>query len=279
MRRWPQAGICCGKRWGERGTSQVKRTVYYNGNVYTGKLPLAEAFVVEGERFVFAGSSEAALKWGRQADELVDLCGRFVCSGFIDSHMHLLSFGDQLRAAQLAARTESLGDMLDCLREFETEHPHTDGGWLIGRGWNQDYFTDVSRMPNRYDLDQVSTEVPVCAIRACGHCLVVNSLVLELLGVSADSSQPEGGQIGMEDGVPDGRFFDKAMDLVYDAIPVPDKEAVKEMLRTACRALNRYGVTSCHTDDYLVFRRLPWQVIHRSLPGASGSRGADRACL
>lgn len=244
----------------------MKKSVYYNGKVYTGALPLEEAFAVEDGRFVFAGSSEEALKLAEQSDEteLVDLNGRFVCSGFNDSHMHLLSFGNMLRTAQLAARTESLADMLDCLREFENAHPHTGDGWLVGRGWNQDYFSDVQRMPNRYDLDQVSTQVPICAVRACGHCLVVNSKALEILGVTADSSQPDGGRIGMEDGVPDGRFYDNAMDPVYDAIPVPGKEEVKDMIRAACKALNSYGVTSSQTDDYCVFRKLPWQVVNEA---------------
>ena len=112
--------------------------------------------------------------------------------------MHLLNYGSSLLKAQLAAHTESLEDMLACLDTFQKEHPRKDGAWLMGRGWNQDYFTDVDRMPNRYDLDRVSTEVPICATRACGHCLVVNSKALELLGVTADTPQPEGGEIGME---------------------------------------------------------------------------------
>lgn len=132
----------------------------------------------------------------------------------------------------------------------------------MGRGWNQDYFSDADRMPSRWDLDQVSTEVPICAVRACGHCLVVNSRALEVIGVTADSPQPEGGRIGLENGVPDGRFYDNGMNLVYEAIPVPDKAALKDMIRAACRALNAYGVTSCQTDDYCVFRKVPWQEVN-----------------
>lgn len=180
------------------------KTIYKNGAVYTGKLPLVEAFAVEDGKFVFAGSSAEADALAAAGDKVVDLGGKFVCSGFNDSHMHLLNYGSSLLKAQLAAHTESLEDMLACLDTFQKEHPRKDGAWLMGRGWNQDYFTDVDRMPNRYDLDRVSTEVPICATRACGHCLVVNSKALELLGVTADTPQPEGGEIGMENGEPDG---------------------------------------------------------------------------
>lgn len=236
------------------------KTIYYNGIVYTGSLPMCEAFAVEDGTFVFAGTNEKAQAIFQDGDRSIDLNGAFVCSGFNDSHMHLLGFGNTLNTAQLGKHTQSLQEMLQSLRNFA--HEHSDhSGWLLGRGWNQDYFSDVQRMPDRYDLDQVSQTLPVCAVRACGHCLVVNSKALELLQITADSPQPEGGQIGMEQGKPDGRFYDNAMDLVYDAIPIPDKNAVKNMIRSACRVLNSYGITSCQTDDYCLFRKLPWQTI------------------
>lgn len=238
------------------------KTIYDNGFVYTGTLPLAEAFVVENGKFLYAGSSAEAKAMLEEGDVEVNLQGRFVCSGFNDSHMHLLGYGKMLGEAYLARRTESLEDMLQFLREFKETHPVKNGGWLMGRGWNQDYFTDEKRMPDRYDLDKVSEEIPICAIRACGHCLVVNSLGLKMAGVTAQTLQPEGGRIGIRDGVPDGRFYDNAMELVYDAIPAPDKETIKDMIREACKALNAYGITSSQSDDYCMFNQVSWQEIN-----------------
>lgn len=240
------------------------KTVYYNGQVYTGSMPLAEAFVEEDGSFLYAGNSEEAKSLAEEGDKLVDLEGKFVCYGFTDSHMHLLSFGNNLNSAQLAAHTGSLAELIRYMKEFYAERPRTEGAWIVARGWNQDYFSDTDRMPDCYDLDQVSDQVPVCAVRACGHCLVVNSRALELLGVTAETPQPEGGRIGIRDGVPDGRFYDNAMDMVYEAVPVPDKEEIKNMMRAACRALNAYGVTSSQTDDYCVFRKVPWKVINQA---------------
>lgn len=214
------------------------KTIYYNGAVYTGFLPLAEAFVVADGRFCFAGTSQEAKSLAEDGDFCVDLKGRFVCSGFNDSHMHLLNYGNVLQGAQLAGRTKSLADMLQCLREFLENHLCREDAWLIGRGWNQDFFTDEHRMPDRFDLDKVSDKVPVCAIRACGHCLVVNSRALKILGVTEESRQPEGGKIGTEHGRLDGRFYDNAMDLVFEALPAPGREEIKDMLLSAARELN-----------------------------------------
>ena len=240
------------------------KTIYYNGIVYTGSLPLAEAFIVQDGLFVDAGSSRHALEQQQDGDQLVDLQGKFVCSGFNDSHMHLLELGYTLQMPPLADHTGSLADLLECLRDFHAKHPKGMGGWLMGRGWNQDHFSDFHRMPDRHDLDQVSTQVPICIIRACGHCLVVNSLALEQLGLTADVSQPAGGRIGIQNGELDGRFFDNAMDLVYGAIPAPDKDSLKEMILTACQTLNSYGITSSQTDDYCVFRAIPWSVVDQA---------------
>lgn len=239
------------------------KTLYYNGIVYTGSLPCVEAFVVEDGKFTFVGTSEEALHYHSDG-ETVDLNGSFVCPGFNDSHMHLLGFGQTLSNAHLDQHTDRLSNVLQCLRDHAATHP-TRAGWIMGRGWNQDYFTDVRRMPNRYDLDQVSREIPVCAVRACGHALAVNSRALELLGITADTPQPDGGEIGMEQGEPNGLFFDNAMDLVYSAISAPDKDTVKNMIRDACHTLNSYGVTSCQSDDYCVFSDLPWQTINDAL--------------
>ncbi len=240
------------------------KTIYYNGKVYTGELPLVEAFAVEDGKFVGAGSNEEMKALSTSEDTLVDLDGNFVCSGFNDSHMHLLNYGGSLLSAKLAEHTESLEDLIQCMKDFSKEHPVRENGWIKGRGWNQDYFTDVDRMPNRYDLDQVSTTNPVIVTRACGHCLVVNSKALELLGITADTPQPDGGQIGIENGECDGRFFDNAMDPVYQAIPVPTKDEIKDMIRIACKALNAYGVTSSQTDDYCVYRAVPWQTVNEA---------------
>ena len=226
--------------------------IFYNCHVYTGELPYAEAFAVENGAFTFVGSEADSLKLEGQR---VDLGGAFVCAGFNDSHMHLLNFGQTLSMAPLARHTASLADMLDCLRQTSLNR-----GWILGRGWNQDLFTDVYRMPSRWDLDTVSTEHPVCATRACGHALAVNSKALEILGITADTPSPDGGHIDFEN----GRFYDNAMDLVLNAIPAPDKETLKTYIRTACRELNRRGITSCHSDDYCVFRAIPWQVVNEA---------------
>ena len=238
------------------------KTAYINGIVYTGKLPLCEAFVVEEGKFGLTGTRDEILKAISDADECVDLHGAFVTPGFNDSHMHLLSYGNTLRCARLAEHTRSLSGMMDYVRDYLRDNPPGEGQWLIGRGWNQDLFQDENRMPSRADLDAVSTEVPILLTRACGHCCVLNTPALKLAGVSAATVSPEGGAIGMEDGEPDGRLYDNAMELAFRVLPSPGKKEIREMLRAACRAVNAYGITSVQTDDYQVFQGVSWETVN-----------------
>lgn len=242
-----------------------KRKAYLNGKVYAGSQQLQEAFIVQDGRFTHVGPNQDILNWKTSEDEVVDLQGMFVSPGFIDSHMHMLSFGDFLGQANLAAHTASREDMLACLKDFAAAHPVKEGGWLTGFGWNQDYFAGDKTMPTRWDLDTVSTEVPIAVTRACGHIAVVNSKALELMGVTPDTPAPEGGAIGVTDGQLNGQFSDNALRFIEKAQPAADLETIKEMIRTSARTINTFGVTSVQSDDLATLPGVPWQTVIRAM--------------
>ncbi|MBQ1756856.1 MAG: amidohydrolase family protein, partial [Erysipelotrichaceae bacterium] len=233
------------------------KTLYYNGTVYDGS-QMAEAFIVEDGRFIFCGSNHEAEKYGY--DEKTDLKGQFVCAGFNDSHLHLLNLGQSLMSARLAEHTDSLRGMMNYVREFRNSHDYSSGQWLTGRGWNQDYFTDVTRMPSRKDIDDVVNDIPVVLTRACGHSCVVNTRALEVCGITEDTVSPDGGAIDYEKGL----FFDNAIDLISRRKPLPSETEIENMIIEACRLLNSYGITSVQSDDYCVFREIPFEVINEA---------------
>ena len=238
------------------------RQIYTNGRVYTGELPLKEAFIVEDDKFISVGTSEEMLALKEEVDEVIDLGGNFVCAGFNDSHMHLVNFGYSLSMANLAKHTDSMESVIGAMKDFIKEKDLKPGTWAKGRGWNHDYFTDERRFPNRYDLDKASTEHPIVITRTCGHTCVVNSKALEMIGLTGEVPYVEGGRVEVfENGVPNGVFRENAMDLVYSKLPVFSVEDVKEMIIEAMHALNTFGVTSSQTDDLPVFNNVPAEVI------------------
>ena len=228
----------------------MMKTTYINGNVYTGD-GWTDSFAVEDGRFSQVGTGTDI---GGTEGAVVDLEGKFVCAGFNDSHMHLVNLGNKLSNADLTEHTSSMREMLDYLKEYIRENHPPKGTWIRGRGFNHDYFQDEKRFPNRFDLDQVSVEYPICLVRACGHICVVNTKVLEVISVDKYTPQVEGGSFSVDrEGNPDGIFFENALELVYDKFPEPSVEDFKEMIQKGSRKLNSYGITSCQSDDYETF--------------------------
>lgn len=224
---------------------------YENGTIYMGQGKFCQAFVVEDKTILYAGD-EAGARAAYPEAETVDLHGKFVCPGFNDSHMHLLGYGSVLQMVRLMDSTTSLEAVLEKVRQEIKARGILPGTWVKGRGWNHDYFQDVNRFPTRYDLDQISTEIPIFLVRACGHVGVANSLALELAGITKATPQPEGGRFDVdENGEPNGIVREMGLNLIDDRIPSPSKEDLKRYLFDACRSLNAYGVTSCQTDDFV----------------------------
>ena len=235
------------------------RTIYTGGRVFTGALPLQEAFIVEDSHFLAVGTTEEILSLRAEGDAVVPLEGRFVCAGFNDSHMHMLNYGNTMEQCNLIVATASLAALQQALRDFAAARHLKKDEWLLGRGWNQDCFAPATGIPVREDLDSVTTEQPVCIVRCCGHCLVVNSRALELLGLDENTPVPEGGAIDKdENGRLTGVFRDAAMTLVQSRLPIPGREDLKRMIRHGAAAYNAVGVTSCQTDDFCCFDAVPW---------------------
>ena len=233
------------------------KTIYHSGRVFTGQLPLAQAFALEKGRFTAVGTDEEILSLCRPGDTLISLEGKFVCPGFNDSHMHLLNFGYAMENCDLSP-CRSLEELREALRRFSEQTE----GWILGRGWNQDLFTPATGIPTRQALDGVSRQRPVCIVRCCGHCLSVNSRALEVLGITAPVPEIPGGSCDVDEaGQLTGVFRDNAMGLVLSRLPAPSRKDLKRMMRNACAALNRCGITSCHSDDLLTFENVPWEEI------------------
>jgi len=213
---------------------EVKMKVYYNAHIYNTH---ASAFVEDHGKIIFVGNDEEALKYSQSRKNLK---GQYVYPGFNDSHMHLVNFGMFLSHVSLSEYTFSLKAMLNELKK----HIKKDK-WLIGRGWNHDYFQDVNRFPTREDLDKVSQDVPIVITRTCGHIAVANSKAIELAEIRV--KEVEGGSFDLETGI----FKENALYLIYDAIPSVTIDDIKEYILLAQKKCHSYGITSVQSDDFL----------------------------
>ena len=178
--------------------------------------------------------------------QVTDLEGKTVLPGFIDSHLHLLSFGLGLRYVSLVD-VDSIDELKSRIRARAVESQKD--GWIIGRGWDQDQFRD-KRYPTRKDLDDASDGRPVYIVRACGHIAVASSKALEIAGVSRATQDPPGGSIDRDAyGDPTGVLREAAQGLVQPYIPEAGQDIMEDALKKAIEYVLSKGITSVHTND------------------------------
>ena len=215
-----------------------------NGIVYTVNehQPLAEAVAIRGDKIVGVGTTKdimAAFK----AERVIDLKGRAVYPGFIDSHAHLENLGIILTTLNLIG-TSSVDEIQEMVRKG-VEGKEL-GQWLRGRGWDQNVWR-TKAFPTHEMLDAVSGDVPVYLTRIDGHAVWVNEKVLTLAGISKSTPDPQGGKILRDkSGNPTGVFIDNAVDLLLSVLPEPTDDERMETVSRAVQECLKVGLTEVH---------------------------------
>ncbi|WP_435100021.1 amidohydrolase [Halarchaeum sp. P4] len=204
--------------------------VFVNGEVHTLGEPdeTYEALAVrDGEVARLDSDYEAEFSVGVETD-VIDLEGRVLLPGFVDAHVHMTTTGRYLVDADLRD-TDDVADCLDALRA----HAATTDGWVLGWGFDESQWPDDP--PTRDDLDAVSEERPVAAVRVDLHTAVLNTVALDRLEDAMPDSDVHG----------DGRIVEDAVKALYEAVE-PDEAGTRELLAAAQRHANERGVTAVH---------------------------------
>jgi predicted amidohydrolase YtcJ len=223
--------------------SAAEAQLYFGGEVYTleESRPSAEAVAVrDGRILAVGGESECRAALGRDPVE-IDLQGRVLLPGFIDTHLHPVMMAYFEMNADLAG-VASIGELQDRLRRAAEES--SDGEWLVGLRFGDEAMKEL-RLPTRRDLDTACGDRPVLVLRHDGHMVIGNTRAIEAAGITRATHAPAGGQIDREaDGTPAGPFRENAVTLLLNAMPAPDLEQLRSGARAAFARLTRSGVTS-----------------------------------
>ncbi len=170
-------------------------TIYSGGTILTmaGDEPeYVEALAVSDGKILATGTVEQVSQWQGQHTQAIDLQGKTLMPGFIDSHSHFFQTALKLSAVALdsppAGPITSIDDVVTRMKARLQTHPLSDKQWLIGWGLDNAQLKD-KRFPTKHDLDRISTEHPILIIHFSSHMLILNSVALERAGYTAEDYQ------------------------------------------------------------------------------------------
>ena len=224
--------------------------VLINGDIITmdTMCPSAQAVAIRNGKIASVGTNNQVLSRSSKQAKTLDLKGKTVVPGLIDSHTHMISLGHALPRLDLRY-VSSISEIQNRLKAEVKRTPK--GRWVVGRGWDQDRLRE-KRYPTRWDLDEVSPDNPVLLNRVCGHVSVANSQALHLakINVKIPLSMAKFIDRDKKTGEPTGLVKEKAVDLFSGMIEPCEKELVNACHR-ACSDAAEAGLTSvtCITSE------------------------------
>jgi predicted amidohydrolase YtcJ len=214
-----------------------------NGKVRTmnPSQPTAEAIAIRRDRIIKVGSNDEVKQFAGNITRVIDLQGKTVIPGFVDTHIHVADFGRFLLWLDLR-RTASITDLQHRLKERAEKTPA--GKWIVGRGWNQDHFKE-KRLPTLLDLDTVSPKNPVILYHESEKICLVNSKALELADITLFTASASVDK-DKKTGEPTGILRDSATDLIWEKVPEPTEDEITDSVIQACDKISGAGITTVH---------------------------------
>jgi predicted amidohydrolase YtcJ len=229
-------------------SEQFESKVFHGGPIITmnPKQPYVDAVGFAGERIIAIGKLEE-VKAQMGADyKIIELSGKTLLPGFIDAHMHPISFLFLLLNLNLS-KVKSLKELQELLKQ--TAAKRQKGDFILGLKLKEEEF-DIPKLPTRWVLDEVCPEHPVFIVRYDGHIGIANSRTFELAGINSNTIAPEGGEIRKNHkGELTGVISENALDMLFSKIEkymIPKPDVLQETADKAFKLLAENGITSIH---------------------------------
>ncbi|KAI8469361.1 MAG: amidohydrolase family-domain-containing protein [Monoraphidium minutum] len=187
------------------------------------------------------GSKAAAVAAGGAGAQLVDLRGRTLLPGFVDSHGRVLLAAHTLMNTNLEG-VKDIPELQARLRAHAATLPA--GAWIEGMGYRSPQMRE-GRHPTKEELDAVSSTIP---IDGSGHHGAGNSALLKAMKFGPDTPDPEGGVIYRKAGSkePDGHLAEAAVMMALATKPALSKERAREGVRRAVKTWLENGYTTAN---------------------------------
>jgi predicted amidohydrolase YtcJ len=246
---------------GAEAEEQAKADVVLrNGKIYTAdkERSIKQAIALKGNTIVAVGSDADVTPLIGSGTKVIDLGGKLVLPGLIDTHIHPIIGalnGAKCSLAGVKATIDTLKSVIqDCLAKDQ-------GGadeWFEAAQLDNYGFSATAN-----DLDTIETKRPIALWGNDGHTVWVNSRGLALLGVTAETPDIPGGKIARDaKGAPTGYFADRASIFVDEKIPSPPLEEKATLTAAELKRMSAYGITSLMDAFVTPAEEAVWRKLH-----------------
>jgi len=254
--------------WAQSATGAAD-LILHNGRITTldRQIPEAQAVAIRGGRFVAVGTDQELMARADAATKRIDLKGRRVIPGLIDSHMHIIRGGLNYNMELRWDGVRSLADAMRMLRQQVDRTPAPQWVRVVG-GFTAHQFAE-KRLPSLEEINAISPDTPVFILHLYDRA-ILNAAALRAVGYTKDTKEFPGGQIVRDaGGEPTGLLVAKPnATILYATLakgPKLPAEYQKNSTRHFMREVNRLGVTGVidagggfqnYPDDYRIIEEL-----------------------
>jgi predicted amidohydrolase YtcJ len=225
--------------------AQAPDTVLVNGRILTvdAQFSTREALAIRDGKILALGSSAEMRRLAGPRSRVIDLQGRTVIPGLIDSHLHAIraaeTFATEVNWIGAPTLADALGRIRDAARTMKP------GAWLIvAGGWNVQQFKE-NRRPTQAELIAAAPYNPVYVQLGYGWAMLT-PLALNALDIASDAGVPAGGRLEKDaNGKPTGAISggQGAIIALFDKLPKPTFDQQVAGTKGFFRELNRLGLT------------------------------------
>lgn len=238
---------------------ETETTLFFGGDILTleAGAEKPEALLIAGDIIQKTGSFNDLTGEAPQAKK-IDLQGKTLMPGIIDSHVHVRELGMDAVKADLVG----VDNVEQIVQRLEAHYPNpTPGEWLIGQGWDEGVFASIG-YPDRAALDKAFPNNPIKLESLHGFGGFYNGAALKIAGIGKTTADPEVGDIlRRENGEPSGVMLTLAQDMINQHVPAPSETQLEQAILAGLTKMGKAGVTSIHEagmtpEDVAAFKAL-----------------------
>ncbi|WP_263260712.1 amidohydrolase [Pseudomonas sp. RIT-PI-S] len=230
--------------------AQTADLILYNAKVFTAEpgQPLQQAVAIAGDKVLQVGTNESISALADTHSKRVDLQGKLLMPGFIDSHSHAIDGGMELVSASMKDEQVSLDELAQRLRAARDSGKARMGDILVMNGMHSSYWSQAKGLAERFNTGEWA-QVPVVFTGSDYHTAWANTAMLRRAGLDAKllRSLPAAQQRNIAHDkafTPTGFLVDAGFDRVIAAMPAPDLPLLHRAGLAAVNYNNSLGVTA-----------------------------------